>query len=589
MKIDVDALIPLQQTAQAALLQAFKGAGTCEGWLSDSALAAALASLALEHSGRHAAAQRGREWLAAHQNADGGWGDTPDSPSNLATTLLTLCALKADDHARQHVQRAREWLIQRTGGFEPARIAKAVAEFYGADRTFSAPILSVCAIAGLLGSDPYEAWRHVPPLPFEAARLPHALYRWIRLPVVSYALPALITIGLARHRNHPNVFTPWRRLRDASAPHALRELRRMQPDSGGFLEAIPLTAFVALNLMAANETNCPALGACLDFLEQSQRPDGAWPIDINLATWTTSLAARALLLAPGHALPAEWRHQVRDYLLRAQQRGVHPFTQAAPGGWGWTHLPGSVPDADDTSAALLALHSLPDPPLDAVCAGIQWLLDLQNSDGGVPTFCRGWANLPFDRSCPDITAHALTAFTVWQPQVPQLAGRLGRAIQRAVAYLAKAQRSDGSWVPLWFGNQDAADHQNPVLGTARVLESLGHLADSTVRPLVASSQRWLTEAQNADGGWGGAPGLPSTVEETALALSALAPLAAPSVLNRGLHHLRERTQSATQFPTAPIGLYFSSLWYAERLYPLVFTVQALNRLRGRVGQAIGEE
>ena len=29
---------------------------------------------------------------------------------------------------------------------------------------------------------------------------------------------------------------------------------------------------------------------------------------------------------------------------------------------------------------------------------------------------------------------------------------------------------------------------------------------------------------------------------------------------------------------APIGLYFSSLWYSERLYPLIWTVGALGRV-----------
>ena len=34
------------------------------------------------------------------------------------------------------------------------------------------------------------------------------------------------------------------------------------------------------------------------------------------------------------------------------------FTGAKEGGWGWSDLPGSVPDADDTSGALVALHVL---------------------------------------------------------------------------------------------------------------------------------------------------------------------------------------------------------------------------------------
>ena len=40
-------------------------------------------------------------WLARHQHADGGWGDTDHSPSNLATTMMVrfafaLTAVPAD-------------------------------------------------------------------------------------------------------------------------------------------------------------------------------------------------------------------------------------------------------------------------------------------------------------------------------------------------------------------------------------------------------------------------------------------------------------------------------------------------------------
>src|SRR4029079_14402375 len=38
-----------------------------------------------------------------------------------------------------------------------------------------------------------------------------------------------------------------------------------------------------------------------------------------------------------------------------------------------------------------------------------WIRDLQNHDGGWPTFCRGWGHLPFDRSGSDLTAHNLRA------------------------------------------------------------------------------------------------------------------------------------------------------------------------------------
>ena len=60
----------------------------------------------------------------------------------------------------------------------------------------------------------------------------------------------------------------------------------------------------------------------------------------------------------------------------------HPFTEAKAGGWGWTNLSGSVPDGDDTSGALVALHALLDGKyVPEVGAGIDWLIDLQNMRG----------------------------------------------------------------------------------------------------------------------------------------------------------------------------------------------------------------
>ena len=47
-----------------------------------------------------------------------------------------------------------------------------------------------------------------------------------------------------------------------------------------------------------------------------------------------------------------------DWLLDQQYRQVHPYTNADPGGWAWTDLPGGVPDADDTPGALLAVLQL---------------------------------------------------------------------------------------------------------------------------------------------------------------------------------------------------------------------------------------
>ena len=97
---------------------------------------------------------------------------------------------------------------------------------------------------------------------------------------------------------------------------------------------------------------------------------------------------------------------------------------------------------------------------------------------------------------------------------------------------------------------------------------------------------WLIRSQNSDGGWGGAQGVNSSVEETALAVEALVALAAlklpnaSSALARGTDWLLERIESGHWTQPAPIGFYFAKLWYYERLYPLIFTVGALNQAAG---------
>jgi squalene-hopene/tetraprenyl-beta-curcumene cyclase len=358
----------------------------------------------------------------------------------------------------------------------------------------------------------------------------------------------------------------------------------LQPENGGFLEATPLTSFVTMALASMGEAGHVVAEKGIGFLRHSIRPDGSWPIDTNLATWTTTLAIKALAHQTG-ALSPEQRSSLREWLLAQQFRVEHPYTHAAPHGWAWTHLPGGVPDADDTAGALLALLAL--SPLDLLSSfagnrGVNWLLNLQNRDGGIPTFCRGWGALPFDRSGADLTAHALRAWSAWLPWLsPAFKERTLRAIPRAVEYLRRAQRADGSWLPLWFGNEHAPDDENPTYGTAQVLLALRELRErgfDLPRDMERAGADWLASAQGADGGWGGVAGGPPSIEETALALEALAGTAHTVATDRAAQWLVARVESGAWREPSPIGFYFAKLWYYERLYPLIFTVAALGRV-----------
>lgn len=604
----------------ARLTSERKESGHWEGRLSSSALSTATAVCALTLVSRNAKsrnsdldqlARRGWHWLATHQNPDGGYGDTEDSPSNISTTTLCWAALSMiPDLASSHskvVASVEQCLRRDIPDLTPQTIAETVSERYGIDRTFSVPILTMCALAGKFGQG-RSAWEGFPTLPFELAACPHQLFALLGLPVVSYALPALVAIGQCQHHHRPSRNPLVLGLRSLTRKKTLRVLARIQPESGGFLEATPLTSFVTMSLASCGEHNNVVTKKAVTFLTRSMRDDGSWPIDTDLATWVTTLSIKAL--AGGgrlhEHLPQEDRSNILKWIATQQGTEIHPYTHAKPGAWAWTDLSGGVPDADDTPGALLALRVLATEndagrvtDLDLVNRaekGVAWLLDLQNRDGGIPTFCRGWGKLPFDESSPDLTAHALLSWEAWRAQLPNpCQRRILAATLRAGKYLVSQQRENGSWIPLWFGNQYEKLQQNPLYGTSRVLrvgplETGDPATNSEFRNSLDRGLQWILSIQQEDGGFGGSSGIPATIEETALAVESLAgfyqDFGADSpvqgvldAIQQGCEWLQKNTQEGTIFPPSPIGLYFAKLWYHERLYPLIFTASALERAK----------
>ena len=209
--------------------------------------------------------------------------------------------------------------------------------------------------------------------------------------------------------------------------------------------------------------------------------------------------------------------------------------------------------------------------------------------------------MPFDRSAPDLTAHAIAAWSLWIDQLPAPAKkRTEKAIRGAVVFLRQSQTPDGAWIPLWFGNESNPGKENPVYGTARVLLGLNRLPMrfiTGVEPNIIAAVRRLLEIQADVGSWGSGRSVAPSIEETALATDALAALLLRTrhdenfskALNlpielmqqavcRSAAWLMEHVDNPQRIPSAPIGLYFAGLWYFEELYPLIFTVSALQRV-----------
>jgi squalene-hopene/tetraprenyl-beta-curcumene cyclase len=366
----------------------------------------------------------------------------------------------------------------------------------------------------------------------------------------------------------------------------------MLPGSGGFLEAIPLTGFVCMCLISSGMQDSEVVDKGIGFLKRQQRPDGSWPIDTDLSTWVTTLSIKSLGTRLPDILPAASVDVLRSHLLNIQYKEKHSFNGAMPGGWGWTNYSGSVPDADDTPGAIIALLEMyaASPQEDlAIISGCKWLVQLQNSDGGIPSFCKGWGRLPFDSSCADLSGHTLLALLrsidVLGNKMPQnTLESIYKSAAKIIKYLEKQQHKDGHWLPLWFGNQLTIDKKNPVYGTAKVLTYIGDcLTCSSVKgqfrdsleKMATSAANYLKLQQNTDGSWGGSLGITGTMEETALSISALTKRDQAACL-KGFQWL-EKENAAKGLSASPIGLYFATLWYDEKMYPLIYYIEALRR------------
>jgi squalene-hopene/tetraprenyl-beta-curcumene cyclase len=604
--------------------------GHWNGYLGSSALASATAASCLcvvakatsDESRRDAyrsLARRTVAWLSACQNEDGGWGDTPKSPSRLAATMLVRACFHLADAAAAHapaLERAQRYIKEQGGLIELRRQC-------GRDKTLLALILTNCALAGL------AAWSDVPPLAFEFSWLPQPMRRVLGLSTAGYAAPALVASGQARyfHRQPRNPLA-WM-ARRLSLRTSMRVLQYMQPPSGGFFEAVPLTSFVVMSLASTGRVEHDVTRRGIGFILDAVRPDGSWAIDTNLAVRTTSLAVNALSAATGDvgALGCA------DWLLDCQQRDPSPLTRAAPGGWSWNASRGAAPTSGDTALALLALAVLAKSrtegsrqravgsgqgtngslafqptadrllsnPSEAAQRGIQWLLDVQNDDGGWATFSRGQRNLPLEQSAPDNTALAIRALHAWREEVgsrkneegshASLPTAMQASIQRGLGFLVTSQRRDGSWPAVGFGNSAWPRNENPVCGTALVILAYRDL-DLMDHPAVARGVQWLAANVDPGGGWGGGRGTSgaasvgaSSVEETALALEALlssggngGPAEAyMPVIEENVQWLISAVREGRHRQAAPIGLHLTGLWYDEAIYPLAFTVEALGQ------------
>jgi sporulenol synthase len=261
--------------------------------------------------------------------------------------------------------------------------------------------------------------------------------------------------------------------------------------------------------------------------------------------WDTALFAYTLQEAgipDGH--PAIRR--ATSYLLSQQQHkkadwSIHnPGT--IPGGWGFSETNTINPDVDDTTAALRAIRgfSNTDPAyLESWNRGLNWVISMQNKDGGWPAFEKntnnemltwlaidGAKSAAIDPSEADLTGRTLE-------YLGNFAGLDTRHefIKRGSKWLIHHQEKDGSWYGRWGVCY--------IYGTWAALTGLAAVGLPASHETLQKGSKWLLDIQNPDGGWGEScrsdrlqsyvPLGGSTPSQTAWALDALIAVQAQSM------------------------------------------------------------
>jgi squalene-hopene/tetraprenyl-beta-curcumene cyclase len=534
---DLEAVAAALERAQSVLWDTQRADGSWESPGDMGSMPTAQVLVALHHAGRldPRDAADGARWLRGRQGADGSYVAYPTAPhGDLGATACAWAALHvtAPAESAEAIARARSFVDSRGG---TAAVVEAL------ERGDLAAVY--LALAGL--ADP----RELPCPPMLPALIDPAV-RFMERRFHSGILMVSMQLGVLARRLRGDWAAdgpPAGALARRYCARTVRLLRTFQNRSGSFNANTVQTALALPALRAAGLADGhPMVASTAAWLEQQRvRDEEGLHFDVfGSPVWCTAANLRALFTAG--ARPDDPRAiRALDWLVDAQsdipQPEVDNRNPGAPRTGGWAFQPGNetMVDNDDTGAVLSAFGAaLAYGGEDAVDArvsgslarGRDWLLGMQNPDGGWSAFVHG---LPGKRRGPMFTStiavsldDPVAAFRtllrpppeLGDPSTEDLTGRaldgLGRIgftveapeVRRAIEFLRAQQCGNGGFWGRWTVNYLAA--------TACVLMGLARVGADMSEDWVRHAVRFVLDRQNDDGGWGE---LPDSYADPALA------------------------------------------------------------------------
>jgi squalene-hopene/tetraprenyl-beta-curcumene cyclase len=564
-------------------------------------------------------------YLRSLQQPDGGWNMYPGGANDLSGTVKAYFALKlmGDDPDAPHMVAACQQCL-RLGGAENCN---SFSKFYLA----------------ALGQISYDACPSIPP---EIVLLPKFLYfnlyavsAWSRTMILPLAIVSTLRpvrqlseeMGIKElYRDYSVASSPIGRLKSLPRswremfllidmtlkryektavtplrPKAIREAEKWilehMAESGGLGAIFPPMVYVLIVFRALGypDDHPKVIEAQRHLKELFIREGDTIRIQPCFSVvWDTGIALHALAEA-GLGPEDKTAQETAQWFLAKECRSASDWSKncpdAEPSGWFFEFANPHYPDVDDTAMVAMALKRTGGPvAMPAVKRAVNWLLAMQNDDGGWAAFDRTrnrpvLEHVPFadhnaiqDPSCPDITGRTLECL-----------GHVGvnpshSAIRKAIDFLKETQEKEGCWFGRWGVNY--------IYGTWQVLTGLRSVHERMDHKYIRKAVDWLRSVQKPDGSFGEScdtyenPNLkgrgPSTPSQTAWGAMGL--MAAAGHTSGNDSHIRKAIAwlIENQNPDGNweelyyTGTGFPRVFYLKyHLYRLYFPLTALSRYR----------
>jgi len=570
-------------------------------------------------------------YLRRIQRADGGWPLFHEGDFDMSASVKAYFALKMIGEAidADHMRRAREAILKRGGAVHSNVFTRILLALYGVVTWRAVPVMPVeimllpkwfpfhlskvsywgrTVIVPLLvlqalkpraknpkGVRVDELFRQDPKSIGGRPKAPHQKWSWfILFRVLDIILRALEPVFPAR-------------LRKRSIDQAVAFVTERLNGENGLGAIYPAMAnSVMMFDFLGYPADHPDLKVAREGIEKLVvlKEDEAYCQPCVSPVWDTVLTCQALLevgseeAARSAVKGLEWLEPLQVLDVAGDWAEARP--RVRPGGWAFQYANAHYPDLDDTSVVVMAMDraaglggSDPARFRRAIERGREWVAGLQSRDGGWGAFDADndyhyLNNIPFadhgallDPPTADLTGRCVS-------MLAQLGARPADSpdLRRAIEWLRRDQRSDGSWYGRWG--------MNYIYGTWSVLCALNVAGIDRKAPEVRKAADWLVAIQNPDGGWGedgtsyklgyrGYEPAPSTASQTAWALLGL--MAAGDVdhpaVARGIKYLSDTQSRDGTWPEARYtATGFPRVFYLRyHGYPKFFPLWALARYR----------